>query len=220
MTVAVSVIIPVFNQEKFIGRCLRSILNQCFSPSSYEVIVVNDASTDQSRFVIDSFVGPTVPKVTLLENPVNLGLAGTLNKALVAAKGKYVVRLDADDFVNSNFLVVLHTFCEMGSGDAFACDYLLVEENEDVIRNVSCSDEPIGCGVMFRKQQLLDVGGYDGSLRSHEDKELMIRFLRNHAVTRVPLPLYRYRRHGANMTNDAVAMEIEWQKVLQKHDQI
>jgi glycosyltransferase involved in cell wall biosynthesis len=196
---SISVIIPAFNEERHIGRAIRSILNQSISNNNYEVIIVNDASTDRTHYATQLFSD----EITVLENNKTLGLPGSLNRGIKIARGKYVVRLDADDYVRSDYLYVLQQFLEDNTDwDAVACDYLLVDNNEQIIRRCNCVKEPIGCGIMFRTDHLIDVGLYDDKFLMHEDKDLRARFIEKHQIHRVAMPLYRYRKHDGNMTNN------------------
>jgi glycosyltransferase involved in cell wall biosynthesis len=210
----VSVLVAVRNQEKFIGRCIRSILNQTYSQRDFEIIVVNDASTDRTRHALALFE----PDIQIIDNPKHLGLPGSLNVAIHAAKGRFVVRVDGDDYVHAEYLNILSLHLAMNSYmDAVACDYLLVDDNENVLLSVDCMKKPIGCGVMFRIEHLVDLGLYDEEFLAHEDKDLRIRFLRKHKISRVSLPLYRYRRHDANMTNDKKHMNHYLLGLKRKH---
>jgi hypothetical protein len=101
--------------------------------------------------------------------------------------------------------------------DAVSCDYLLVNDREEVITRKNCMDEPIACGIMFRTDQLIDVGLYDESFLLHEDRDLRFRFLKKYEIHRVELPMYRYRRHDSNITNDDVADEVHRKKMIEKH---
>ena len=92
----VSVIITAYNEERFIGRCLRSIANQNFPGMEYEVIVVNDASTDKTSYALELFGD----SIKVINNKKNIGLPASINKGIKAAKGDFLVRLDADDYVN------------------------------------------------------------------------------------------------------------------------
>jgi hypothetical protein len=78
-------------------------------------------------------------------------------------------------------------------------------------------ERPIGCGIMFRHQHLIDIGLYDDTLLMHEDRDLRLRFLEKYGIARVELPLYRYRRHNGNMTNDTSASEAYERKLREKH---
>lgn len=211
----ISVIVPVYNQEMFVGRCLRSLLNQSIDQSNYEIILINDGSTDKTRYALDLFSGGII---RVIHKEENKGLPHSLNQGIKAATGKYIVRVDADDYVNEHYLLFLSTFLEMNSHmDAVACDYILVDSNENVILNKNCKEEPIGCGIMFKKEQLEQLGLYDEEMRFHEDKDMYMRFTEKHSLFRIELPLYRYRRHENNMTNDHEMMNDYLIKLNQKN---
>jgi glycosyltransferase involved in cell wall biosynthesis len=210
----VSVIVAAYNQERFIGRCLRSLLHQTIPPESYEIIVINDGSVDRTSYALGLFHDA----IHAITNEKNLGLPASINRGILAASSEYVVRVDSDDYVNHNFLNFLHFYLDQNSyADAVACDYLLVNDAEEVLERANCMDRPIACGIMFRKQQLLDIGMYDESFRCHEDQDLRIRFEKKHKISRLELPLYRYRRHENNITNDKESMEVHRMNLLKKH---
>ena len=84
---------------------------------------------------------------------------------------------------------------------AVASDYYLVDDKENIISKENSIKKPIGCAIMFRIESLIDIGLYNKSFKLHEEKELMSRFLKKHKIARLPIPLYRYRRHKNNITN-------------------
>lgn len=214
----VSVIVAAYNQERFIGRCLRSLLHQSFSPQNYEIIVINDGSSDRTAYALSLFTDQYHSPVKVITNESNIGLPASLNKAIKAANGKYIVRVDSDDFVNVNFISFLYIFLEENEYvDAVACDYYVVESDEVTRERVNCSDKPIACGVMFRKEQILDVGLYDEKFLYQEDYDLRIRFERKYSIHRLELPLYRYRRHDNNITNNTSEMNKYYDEVIKKH---
>lgn len=210
----VSVIVAAHNEERFIGRCLRSLVAQQFPRDKYDVIVVDDGSTDKTETILDTFAD----EVKVLRNQENLGLPASLNKAITSTRSKFVVRVDADDYVNAAFLDVLYLFlAENPQFDAAACDYLLVDDREEVIGRRDAMKEPIACGIMFRTEQLIDIGLYDETFLRHEDRDLRVRFLDRYSIHHVPLPLYRYRRHEENITNDVEAMAHHERRLRDKH---
>ena len=212
---SISVIIPAFNEERHIGRAIRSILNQSVPSDIYEVIVVNDASKDRTDYATHLFSD----EITVLQNETSLGLPGSLNRGIKMARGKYIVRLDADDYVRSDYLFILNQFLEDNTNwDAVACDYLLVDDEEKIIRRCNCSEEPIGCGIMFRTDHLIDVGLYDDQFLMHEDKDLRARFIEKYEIHRVAMPLYRYRQHEGNMTNNAKESNFFEKQLNAKHN--
>jgi glycosyltransferase involved in cell wall biosynthesis len=210
----VSVIVAAHNEERYLGRCLRSLLAQRFERSRYDVIVIDDASTDRTSAVLATFGD----SITVLRNETNLGLPASLNRAITSTHSKFIVRVDADDYVNSAFLDVMYMFLEDNSHfDAAACDYLLVDDREEIISRRDAVKEPIACGIMFRTEQLIDIGLYDESFLRHEDRDLRLRFLDRYTIHHVPLPMYRYRRHEDNITNDTDEMAHHERRLHDKH---
>lgn len=211
---SVSVIVAAHNEERYLGRCLRSLLAQRFERSRYDVIVIDDASTDRSSAVLATFGD----SITVLRNETNQGLPASLNRAITATHSKFIVRVDADDYVNSAFLDVMYMFlADNPQFDAAACDYLLVDDREEVISRRDAIKEPIACGIMFRTEQLIDIGLYDESFLRHEDRDLRLRFLDRYTIHHVPLPMYRYRRHDDNITNDTAEMAHHERRLHDKH---
>jgi glycosyltransferase involved in cell wall biosynthesis len=210
----VSILIPAYNAERFIGRAVRSVLNQTVSDDDREVIAVNDASIDRTAYALGLFED----EIRILHNEKRLGLPCSLNRAICAARGKYIVRVDADDYVTNDYIYILQRFLDENTHmDAVACDYLLVDDEENVIERRNCMQDPIGCGIMFRTDHLIDIGLYDVNFLMHEDHDLRLRFLQRYNIHRIELPLYRYRRHKTNMTHDSAASEQFQQKLRDKH---
>ena len=210
----VSVLVPVHNQEKYIGRCLRSLLAQNYPRDDFSIIVIDDGSYDRTPYALELFQDA----ITVVRNDVNIGLPAALNRGIRATKAPYVVRVDSDDYVNAEFLSLLNLYLANNRYmDAVACDYLMVDDSEEILDRKNCAEEPIACGIMFRTEQLIDIGLYDESFLLHEEKDLRYRFLQKYTIHRLELPLYRYRRHGNNITNNSEGMEHHMTKLIRKH---
>ncbi len=195
----VSVIIPVYNHEKYIARCLRSITSQSLNKNDYEIIVVDDGSTDKTAKAIKPFLR----EIKLIKNKKNKGLPNALNQGIKKSRSKYIVRLDADDYVNQEFLKFLYLYIQNNEKmHAVACDYYLVDDNEKVISKQNCQKKPIACGIIFKTQNLIDLGLYDEEFLLYEDIDFRKRFKTKFNIHRIPIPLYRYRRHENNITNN------------------
>jgi len=213
----ISVIVAAYNQEKFIGRCLRSLLHQTLSHENYEIIVVDDGSSDRTSYALKQFNDHENP-VKVIHNKKNRGLPASLNRGIRAARAPVIVRVDADDFVNTNFLNFLYFYLVTNpETDAVACDYLLLDDKEKVLARVNCGLKPIACGVMFKKSHLLKIGLYDKRFLRHEEKDLRIRFEKKYKINRLAIPLYRYRRHKNNITNNVLEMKKHKRFLIQKH---
>lgn len=97
----VSVITPAYNSAKYIGECIESVLNQTYS--NWELIIVNDKSTDNSQAIIEAYVEKD-PRIKLLNQEKNMGVSAARNKALEGSKGRFVAFLDSDDVWDSRKL--------------------------------------------------------------------------------------------------------------------
>ena len=202
MSVKISVIIPVFNREKYIARCLRSLLNQSIEKKDFELIVINDGSNDKTKQILDFFRDTFQQKIKIIENKKNIGLPASLNIGIKASKGKYVVRVDSDDYVNRHFLLILYSMIDLNPEySAIACDYYLVDDLENVLEKVNCNNKPIGCGIIFETNDVKATGFYNEKYLINEEKEFRDRYEKKFSITRLAIPLYRYRRHTDNMTN-------------------
>jgi len=202
----VSVIIPVYNSQKYIGRCLRSLKTQSLNKKNFEVIIIDDGSRDHS---IDEITKQKIDNFNIIKNKKNFGLPRSLNIGILKARGSFVVRIDSDDWVHKDFLNILSTFLYLNKKiDAAACDYTLTDSKENSIREENCLKKPIGCGIMFRMQHLLDINLYDEKFKYAEDQALRKEFLKKYSITRVPLSLYRYRMHENNHTKNKKNMKL------------
>ncbi len=213
----ISVIIAAYNADKYIGRCLRSLINQSLEKKYYEIIVVNDGSTDRTSYALDLFCDPKKSIINVINNEKNIGLPASLNRGIKSSKSDFIVRVDADDFVNTYFLQFLSYYLQSNpNADAVACDYLLLDDNEEVLDRKSCKDEPIGCGIMFRREQMNEIGLYDEEFLYQEDKEFRLRFEKKYIIKFLELPMYRYRRHDKNITNNIKEMDNYYHKIINK----
>lgn len=125
-----SVIIPVFNAQKTIKRTILSVLNQTYR--HYEVIIVNDGSSDLTPQILEEFL--SCPQVTIIHQ-MNAGVSAARNSALQLSCGEYVLFLDADDWVENNFLMVFKQ--NLGAWPAQTIDLMVGNLNDDRIGKVS-----------------------------------------------------------------------------------
>ncbi len=164
----------------------------------FEIIVIDDGSTDDTKKILNAFKDD----IKVITNNKNLGLPASLNIGIKESAGKYIVRVDSDDYVNKEFLKILHLFISYNKQfDAVACDYYLVDDEENFLKRIDSDESPIGCGIIFEKSHLLEIGLFNEKYLIHEEKELRERFSKKYKIVRLPLPLYRYRKHSNNMTN-------------------
>ena len=210
----VSLIITTYNYAHYLERAIRSAMEQSLDRRKFEIIVVDDASTDHTREVLDNYTDDV--RAFRMEN--NLGLACARNFGIKKAKGQFVLFLDADDYIHRDLLYVQKLFLEENNSiDAVSTDYWLVDEKGAHIRHVDALNQPIACGIMFRKDYLYQIGLYDEAFRAREEEDLRIRWSGKYNIHNLPIPLYRYRMHDANLTKDEETMRMYSQLLNTKH---
>lgn len=197
--VDISVVVTNYNYGRYIRRCIRSLLNQDMDPRLYEIIVVDDQSTDDSLEILEPFV--SAGEVKLITNPANLGVGGSSRVGVDRSRAKFFVRVDADDYVQPAFLYMLSTFLKFGPNHVgVSCDYFLVDDDERILSVESFEKNGIACGLMLRTSYVESLGSYDPSKRVFEDKDLFER-LHMERIYHLPIPLYNYVRHGDALTD-------------------
>lgn len=119
MTELISVIIPVYNLEAHVGRCIESVLAQSYQ--TLQIILVDDGSQDSSGTICDAYA----KKDSRIEvhHKLNGGLSDARNHGLAAARGKYVAFIDADDYVAPDFIQTLYLLCKEHDAQIAQCDF-------------------------------------------------------------------------------------------------
>lgn len=112
----ISVIIPVYNNEKYFERCILSVVNQSYK--NIEIIIINDCSTDNVKTIIDKYK-KIDKRISNYENEKNMGVGYTRNRGLDLAKGKYIYFLDSDDYIEEKCLELLYKSISRNS--SFSC---------------------------------------------------------------------------------------------------
>lgn len=201
MAPTISVVMPVFNAEKYLEEAVRSVLNQTFT--DFEFIIVDDASTDNSLELLKKFKDK---RIKILQNKNNKGITKSLNKGLRHARGEFIARMDADDIcMPKRFekqVEAIHEFDICGSHIVF-----INEKGEETGKrkyDVSNLDETILLEnplahptVMFRQECIDEVGLYDKRFSSSQDYDLWLRFYANeYKFTVVNEVLLKYRMHS------------------------
>jgi glycosyltransferase involved in cell wall biosynthesis len=191
----VSVIVPVYNAERFLRATLESFFAQDYEP--FEVIVADDGSTDGSAEIARSF-----PDVRYFRQE-NQGPAAARNLAISEARGEIVANVDADDLVPPYKLAVqVRVLVEDPGVTCVLGRQEWIDPPEGLARDVVWGDLdgiPLN-SLVARRDVLLDLGGYDVSLRGPEDIDLMVR-LRERGFRYVVVPdiVVRRRYHGGNL---------------------
>ena len=131
----ISVIVAVYNAEKYLHRCIDSILNQTFA--DYELILIDDGSSDLSGKICDSYI--SVDSRVKVLHKLNGGVSSARQMGLEIAGGEYIIYVDSDDWVENSYLDKLYASVVSDDSDMAICDYY--EEYPDMTRTVSCRPE-------------------------------------------------------------------------------
>ena len=124
-----SIIIPVYNADKFLTQCLESLCNQDLPSSDYEIIIINDGSSDGSSKIIQDFQEKQSNIIAI--NQENKGVSAARNAGLEIAKGEYITFIDADDFIQPNALLSIIKYLEKKQLDILYCKIEIITEQEE-----------------------------------------------------------------------------------------
>ena len=143
----ISVIVPVYNVQDYVSRCIKSILEQSFK--NFEVILVNDGSTDNSLKICQEYENKD-KRVKLLSQP-NQGLSAARNTGLEIADGYFICFVDSDDFIEKDYLKLLLENIKSTDSDISMCEYFLTDEKGEKI-SIEKFNEPEGIAILSGKE--------------------------------------------------------------------
>ena len=130
--VLISVVIPLYNSEKYISECVHSIIDN-YKYGDLEIIIVNDGSTDRSQSIVKELVEKD-KRITLI-NQDNKGPSAARNRGLAEANGKYILFVDSDDFLESRALTKFRELLIKGDYDTVIFNYKRFTENNETFKN-------------------------------------------------------------------------------------
>jgi glycosyltransferase involved in cell wall biosynthesis len=198
----ISILIVNYNREQYVERCLRSCIDQIVFNKSFEIIFVDDGSTDKSLKIAKKFSSNA--KIFSLKK--NKGIAAASNYAIKKSTGKYFIRVDSDDFINKHCINNLAHIIECNPGFAFVySDHYRVDEfgfKEKLVRlNTKEKVKNHGAGILFDKNIFLKYGSYNEKLAEGEDYEIISKIMKKENFFYLPTPLYRYYIHKNNISH-------------------
>lgn len=211
----VSIIIPSYNHARYIGDAIQSVLKQKYR--DFEIIVVDDGSTDRTRQVVEQF-GDAVRYIW----QENRGLSAARNTGIRAARGELIGLLDADDIYLDQYLSTLVPVLQSNpDASAVYCGFQFVDEKKQLLPQVGKRVVPpeqfyssliegnfiIAQCMLVRRSTYEQVGQFDENLRACEDWDMWLRIAREHQVLGVPQVLTWYRLLPGSMSSDPQHME-------------
>jgi glycosyltransferase involved in cell wall biosynthesis len=226
-TPVVSVIIPAYNCELFLADTISSVLNQSFR--NFEIIVINDGSTDNTARIAENFVKSGKVKI-LHQN--NSGVSAARNRGAEVANGKYLAFLDSDDIWLPDNLIeklgalkdnpscgLAHADCEFIDGKGRKTGDLLQGKTGAVHRDLLLWNGTVIPGpssILVTAEAFNLTGGFDPLFSTAADQDFFFNLTAKFPVIRVPKILSQYRIHGCNMHMNIAAMEKDHLGVYKK----
>jgi hypothetical protein len=222
MNPKVTVLMPVYNGQRYLPEAMESILGQTFT--DFEFLILNDGSTDSSREIICSFDDS---RVRFVDNPTNMGLAKSLNSGLKISEGELIARQDADDISLPNRLerqvAYFNDHPDLGLLGTWA---EAIEERGRVLWKICPPAAPsllkwrmlfknniIHTSVMFNKEKVIKLGGYNSNIAFAQDYDLWTRIMMRYEIAQLPEVLIHLRDHSDHIT----AKHLRDQKESENH---
>ena len=210
----ISIIVPVYNVEKYLERCLDSIFNQKFS-GSFEVISVEDYSTDNSLEVLKEYQ-KRFPELIIIEHEVNKKLAQARTTGMKVAQGAYIMHVDSDDWLLPNALESVYLKCLESGADVLVYNYLIENEKGEQVFLNKIKEETVtsdklkvqnhffgACWTKIVKRELIeDMVYFNAITLNTEDliycSEILLRANKIHLL---PQDFYAYFKNSQSITN-------------------
>ena len=219
----VTIYITNFNYGKYLKEAVDSALKQTFS--RVEIIIIDDGSSDNSGEILDYY--EEIYGIKVIRN-TNKGLTASNNYALNLANGKYIMRLDADDYLHENAIDLLVMEIEKNEDTvAVFPDYAVINEDGSVQNyemrysfkdDVSLFDSPAhGACTLAKVKVLRDAGGYNEDYLCQDGWDAWIKIRSAGSVSNINLPLFYYRQHGSNLTGNKTRLLETRSRILRDH---
>jgi glycosyltransferase involved in cell wall biosynthesis len=203
----ITIYLPCHNYARYLKKAIESILRQTYE--NWELLIFDENSKDNTAEIINLFKGDSRIRTFKTEG---IGLIKVANIAIKKAKGEYLIRLDADDIFDEDILLVLVQRLINNNELAFAFpDYYLIDDYDEIISlerrekvysiNNNLDVPAHGACTLFKLDILKEVGGYNAEFKAQDGYYIWNKILSKYKCTNVNLPLFYYRRHEVNLTN-------------------
>ena len=224
-TPLVSVIMPAYNAAPFIGEAISSVIAQ--TVTDWELIVVDDCSQDETCQVVSAFMQED-PRIRLVHNESNMGVAKTRNRGMDLCKGQYVALLDSDDYWKPQLLEKMLARAKKTGADIIYCSYELVDEqgekvcNDFIVPPATTFDESIvrsviTCSTVLLTEQLASKHRFPTNMY-HEDIALWFQILRDGGTARgVEEVLAAYRQRANSRSAGKLKSACRRWTIYRKH---
>jgi len=204
----VTIYIVNHNYEKYLEESIQSCVDQTFK--DFEVLIINNSPCHESEKIIGKYLNLDYVRTFI---GIDTSLISAANLALRESRGKYIMRLDADDFLHADALLVMTAEIQKEQQTKIVFpDYFNVDSEGNILsimQRIDFQDDDIlkdlvahGACTLFEKEALLDKGGYDSDLECQDGFDLWMKVALDNQVRNVNLPLFYYRQHPESLSTN------------------
>jgi len=228
-----SIIVPNYNNEKYIEECLESILSQTYK--NIEIIIIDDASSDTSIEILQKYEDK-YSFIKVLYNEKNQGVSKNRNTAINKSSGTYITTLDSDDYYidnsklskevdiiksnelknQKNIIAFSNIVLVDADGKIFFKNGLNNIKEGNIFVNIFARDCMVPRDFIFTKEQYIEVGGFDQNIPIYEDWDLKLRLAHKNKFYYTGVDGIGYRRHGQGLSSVDSSKHIKWLRHIYK----
>lgn len=207
----VTVYITTRNYEHYLSQAVQSVIDQLYK--NWELFIIDDGSTDKSHAVAERFAALHPGKIQVIRNDEPTGLQKIANKVLGQCKGKYIVRLDADDWFDEGALLLMTAKLESNPDYGLVYgNYYYTDEAGEILgterrrklgsEDISGHTPPHGACTMVATRVLKSVGGYSEDINAQDGWELWFKLVNRTTCVHLDAPLFYYRQHTTSLSRN------------------
>lgn len=218
----ISVIMTVYNGEKFVDDAMEGILKQTYG--DFELILIDDGSNDKTPEILDRYFDPRIIRI---RNDRNIGLTASINKGIKLAKGEFIARHDADDVsLPDRLMEQIERFSAEPSLVLLGASYYVIDHNGQIIESailpstnavlqasLETSTVFLHGTIMVRRSVLENVGGYREIFPVSQDYDLFLRLAEQGEIANLSKPLYLFRFHQSSVSREKKRLQLAYARM-------
>ncbi|MHC1716407.1 MAG: glycosyltransferase family 2 protein [Candidatus Dojkabacteria bacterium] len=223
----ISIVMPVYNVEEYIKEAIESILNQTFN--NWELIIIDDGSTDRTKKILKPYVKSDL-RIRYIRKEKNVGITKNLNYAISLAKADLIARMDGDDISSVTRLDIQYEYMKENPKCVLAGTWAeMIDEKGVVLQQIKypiqdwylrakmlLGDYFIHGSVIFRKEIILNSGGYPLEYKFCEDYALWSKVMKYGKIANIPRILYKWRLHDITLQTEKLKIQKDNTALIQE----
>ena len=180
----VSVIVPLYNMDTLISKCIESLINQTYH--NIQIIVIDDGSTDRSGEIADEYKD-TDSRIMVIHHSQNLGIANGINTGIKNSTGSYILFLDSDNYIASNMIEILMQTMNTCDCDVVQCGAYCFSDESSCIDHLANADSDLGSVIILEEEEIIKDFLYE----NHITNNLSAKLFKKELFEEIFIPLGR-----------------------------